>query len=129
MPYSASDRYADMEFRNSITGVPMNRVQFVEFPKWARVYDAEGKLITEKLVENAKEELAFLQSADAQPVPSKVEEENATLTAQIAKLMAEIDALKAMREPAPVAPEVAVRAELTDKVAKLRAKHMPEAGE
>ena len=127
-PHSASDRYADMQFRNSLSGVSMSQPHHVEFPKFARAFDGEGKMIAEKMVHSAKEELAFLQSIDAQPVPTKAEEENASLTATIAKLMAEIEALKA-QAPAPVAPEVAVKAELADKVARLRAKHMPEAGE
>lgn len=128
MPYSASDRYAEMHFKNSLSGVPMGQAHHVEFPKFARAYDGEGKMIAEKMVHSPKEELAFLQSIDAQPAPTKAEEENANLTATIAKLMAEIEALKA-QAPAPVAPEVAVKAELADKVARLRAKHMPEAGE
>ena len=128
-PQSASDRYADMQFRNSLSGVSMSQPHHVEFPKFARAFDGEGKMIAEKMVNSPKEELAFLQSVDAQPVLTKAEEENASLTATVAKLMAEIEALRAAQAPAPVAPEVAVKAELADKVARLRAKHMPEAGE
>ena len=92
MPH-ASDRYSEMEFKNTVDNSSMDSKVWHEYPKWVHRGDKS------KICQTQREELDFMQSVV--PETTKEDTEKSELLAMLEEARAKIVALEA-KEPEKV---------------------------